>query len=313
VAAGRRNRPSDAARAWDWRLAALAAVLLAAIAAIGAMALRKGPAPPDDRTARLSEEVIDKARPLVDAAQYKAAIDLMEGYVRLSGDDVEVRPLLAEAQFKAGRFDDARATVEALLARAPGNARGLWVKGLLARHDGEDPQPYFKRAADSGDATGDILAAWGLELLTAGNIADARKYLLGARDAGINDARTLAPLGQIALGEGRYTEAESMLAEALNYSRGSARIWAMLAEARIRAGRESEALVTLSEAAVSFPHEGALSMRAAEVACDLGRYDQAETFLDAASRNGADELDVRKLRARIVAERPPATTAPAGE
>jgi Tfp pilus assembly protein PilF len=279
------------------------AVVVLVIVVVAAKILRPERPLPEEEPARLSEEVIDKALPLVEAQQYAPAILLMEAYCRQNPDDAEVRPLLAEALYKAGRYDDARDVVGQLLDRAAENARGLWVKGLLVQRDGGDPRELFRRAAESASASGVIWAAYGRVLLDGGNVAEAKSYLQRARDIGTEDARVLTALGEIALGEGRFGEAESLLSEALDHSLANARAWAMLAEAQKRSGRREEAYSTLRRSVVACPAESALCLGAAEMAFDLHQYEQADQFAQLASERGADEQFVERLKSKISARR----------
>jgi len=277
----------------------LVLLVLAVVVAVMVPVVLRDKSIPLVETVSLSEQVLAKARPLVQKQQYAVAIDLMEAYVASAPEDVEVRPLLAEAQMNDGRFDQAERTTDQLLLRAPLMARALWLKGLLAARRGADPWPFHSKAAGSPDATGEIWAAYGLELLGTGRTAEANEFLRRARSAGIEDARTLAPLGQIELTEGRPDAAERLLTQALATSGQNPRVWAMLAEAQAQSGKLPEALATLEKAIAQFPNQPNFQVRAAEIACQTGRFDLAQTLVDKAASVLGDSPEIHELRGTI--------------
>lgn len=309
----RPKRASPVSRSSSRRFQLVLLVLVAVVAAMIPIVLRprRQQAPKSDAPS-LAEQVLAKARPLVDQGQFATAIDLMRAYVQARPDDVEVRPLLAEAELKAGRDRPAERTVDELLARAPMMARALWLKGVLADKRGGDGRPFYRKAAESPDATAEIWAGYGLVLLTAGRLDEAQKYLTRARSAGITDARTLGPLGQIALEQGRPEQAERLLGDALATERHNPRLWAMLAAAQVKAGRDDDALATLAEAADACGDAPQLLLRAGQIALAAGQTARAEQFLKKASdRLGANDKGVKTLDKAIRAANPNARTMPA--
>ena len=131
---------------------------------------------------------------------YEGARDLMVEYVRAYGDDVQVRPQLAELLLRMGQPAQAEAVADDLLKLRPGWAEVLWTKGMALRAQGKaEYEPFLRQAAESEGATASILSRYGLELLGRKDYEAAEKYLLKARQAGAKDAATLSGLARFAL------------------------------------------------------------------------------------------------------------------
>ena len=247
----------------------------------------------------LAEQVLARSRPLLDKRQYAAAISLMQTYVETHPDDVEVRPVLAEAQMKSARYDQAEQTIDQVLLRAPQMSRALWTKGLLVARRGGEARSFFRRAAESPDASPETWAGFALELLASGQSGAGGDYLRRARDAGLNDARTLGPLGELALRDRRFSEAEALLTEALKTAPRDARIWAMLSEAQIGGGKLELAAETLYRGVTACPAEPSLMLQAAKCYYRIGKYDEARGYLDRAAEALGDDPRVVDLKAKI--------------
>ncbi len=234
----------------------------------------------------LSEQVIRKAQPLLDARQYARAVSLMQTYLRQNVDDVEVRVLLGDALMRLGRNAEAERTIDDVLRRAPQMSRALWTKGELVRRRGEkNAMHFFRLSAQSGDASVEIWAKYGQELLDAGKVEAAREYLDRARKGGLNDARTLGPLGELAVEEQRFEEAEELLREALRTAWDNPRVWAMLARAQKNNAKGALAAETLTDALTACPKEFApgLYIELGEVLWTLQRgEDAAQAYATAA-------------------------------
>lgn len=247
----------------------------------------------------LAEQVLAKSRPLLARQQYAAAISLMAAYVEGHGDDVEVRPLLAEAQMKSGRYAQAEGTIDDVLRRAPRMARALWLKGLLAQRRGADAMDFFRKAAQSPDASAEIWATVGLALLEAGDEAAAGDYLRRAREGGIEDSRTLGPLGELALRAGQFERAEQLLKETLATDKSAPRLWAMLAESQIKRDQLVAAAQTLADAVAACPQATRLVIQAARCNYRIGRYDQARRYVEMAAALSPDDPAVEALKNEI--------------
>lgn len=256
-------------------------VLAIIIAAFAIHLIRSGDEPvggqaSTQRRQSLAGQVLAKARPLVDREQYTAAIELMQAYVRSEPDDIEVRPLLAQALMHADEYETAEKTIDQVLLRAPNMARALWLKGrLVAKRAGKNPADYFIKATESPDVSPEILAACGLEMLLAGELDKASETLSRARERGIDDARTLGPLGEIALRRGRFSQAQELLATAVKEVPNNTRMWLLLAESQKQQGNLDTAIQTLQEAASLLQESAVLYMVVGRYAMELGRPTEA--------------------------------------
>ena len=242
------------------------------------------------RRTTLSEQVIGKVQPLLEAGQYAPAVSLMQTYLRQHGDDVQVRAMLGDALMKLGRREEAESTIDEVLRLAPQMPRALWTKGELVRRSGQkNAMHFFRLSAEGGDASAEIWAKYGQELLDAGKMEAAREYLGRAREGRLNDARTLAPLGELAVRDRRFEEAEELLREALRTAWENPRVWAMLARAQKNNGKVALAAETLTDALTACPKEFApgLYIELGEVLWTLKRgEDAAQAYANAAQSPG---------------------------
>ncbi|MCE5326121.1 MAG: tetratricopeptide repeat protein [Planctomycetaceae bacterium] len=270
-------------------------VLVGMAAAIGGLAIYVGqggdtPTPKAAPADALADEVLSKARGLMQPGGYQGARDLMNAYVRANLADTQVRPLLAEAQMAMGETAAADKTLDDLLALAPRDAQGLWLRGqvLLSRNEPDKAMASFRKAADNGagpSAGAEIWARMGTYLLTLGQRDAAGEYLNRACAGGVRDARTLAPLGEMALEKKDYAKAVDYLAQASALSAGDAAVWQNLAAAQLGAGRVDDCAVTLTQA-LRQRRTGGLLMLMAEVRRRQGRAKEAAEAYAEASHFG---------------------------
>ena len=220
---------------------------------------RPGPSPAEqtrravlDLIAR-ADAVDSKGGPVALVAKrqgYETARNLAARYVQLSDPrDVLVRPALARAQLRLGQLDQAEKTIDGLLRLSPRSAEGLWMKGelLVARGD-EGSAEFFRKAAESDDATPVIWTRYGRRMLIRGRLDEARTYLTRAYQAGQRDPQTLQDLARVAMRDNQFARAEELLAELLRTQPAHPRLLGMLAEAQSRAGRLAEAETSLRRA-----------------------------------------------------------------
>ncbi|MCD6303415.1 MAG: hypothetical protein J7M21_00455 [Planctomycetes bacterium] len=216
---------------------------------------------------------------------YETAVELGRHFVLLSDPkDIRVRPVLAEAQIRLGRLDDAEKTVGALLRLAPRSAEGLLVKGMLLRARGRpDAVDWFIRAARSEQADAGIWSRCGWELLKAGRRDEAEECLARAERAGRADDHTLLGLAMLAMDDGRSEKAEQLLLRLASRSRLNVAGLVMLAEARKNAGKLAEADKTLRRA-IAMQDGPALRERLGDVLVLEHRYaDAADMYVRAAA------------------------------
>jgi len=295
-----------------------------------------------------ADDVLAKAASLIDRGAYSVAADLMRAHVLTDPGDVRVRPMLIEAQLRAGRVTEAEQTADELLQLTPKSAEALWLKAMAVhRRGGADYVAYFRKAVEEGEGTGPaIWAKFGLLMLSEKNVPEAEKYLRRALAAGLRNELTLRGMGEIALHAGRFEEAEKLLAEAVVHNARDPDLWAELAEAQKNVGkmdaaaasvakglalRETGALQklraevlllrkSLPEAAeayakaADFPAQAfECSLRAASAYYRLGKYALAMKYVDRAAEIMPDHPEVAPLLRKIEDARfgKPATTQPA--
>lgn len=202
------------------------------------------------RTEKLRGSAMGRAGELKSLARgaYVQCVKLGEPYLAANPDDVQVRPLLAEAYAQLGQPDKARAMVRQTLALAPANARALWVQAQLERTAGDRAaaERLLARAAASPGADARIDRDYGLWLLRDGRPAEAVAPLTRAADAGRDDLNTELALVEALSRAGQYEQAERRIGRALRQSDRH--------PAALRAG--------------------------VRVYRDLGRYDQAERLAE---------------------------------
>jgi len=283
----------------------------------------------------LAQQVLARSKPLLAQQQYAAAVSLMKSYVDRHPNDVEVRPLLAEALIALNRHDQAEAQIDQVLLRAARQSKALWLKARLMRQRAAPgAMEIFRQAAESPDAEPEMLAAYGLELFSAGQAQDAKHYLQQARHKGLEDARILGALGELALRDEDFPQAEKLLSQAVTDPRSNGRHWAMLARAQKNNNHLEGAVESLQEGIKKFPADrGVLYMelgetlgllhrkteqaeayalastfdplgavaafRAAKCYYDLGQYAQAKSFLDPVIALQPNDPDLQSWKKRI--------------
>lgn len=162
------------------------------------------------------------------------ARDTMAAHVHSHHDDIEIRPLLAQAYMKLGQVAQAETTVDEMLKLDPRNAQMCWMKGELVRKrtNGQgNYMTFFKTALDVSGGSAEISARYGLVLLEAGNAKEARVYLQAALRGGLRDGRTLGSLAKIELQEKHYDKSRELLNEALTVDEKNVGLYVMLAQA----------------------------------------------------------------------------------
>jgi tetratricopeptide (TPR) repeat protein len=246
MANGKTKTPGPKRGSFNWQLpVGLFALACVVVAVTVYLALKKIETPIVVVTEGDTEvkKVLATAKSLLDADRVlegaeviavAQARDTMEAHVHAHPDDIEIRPLLAQAYMKLGQLDLAGKTVDDVLRLNPGDAQMWWMKGELARRQtfGQgDCMTYFKRALDVSGGSAEMSARCGLVLLEAGNAKDARGYLQAALTGGLRDGRTLGALAKIELQEQHYDKTRELLNEALTVDEKNVQLYVMLAQA----------------------------------------------------------------------------------
>lgn len=234
---------------WKWVLLALTCVVVGVTVFISQEPERLTPGPEQVEKPHkpLSDQVLAQVAPLMKQGIYAPARDLMVTYVSKFPNDVEVRPVLAEAQMGMGLYDDAEHTIDNALRLSPRTARVQWLKGQLVRRRGGNFITFYRNAAvESVDATPEIWAGYGQALLAEGNETDAAKWLGKAIEGGQKDAATLGAMGQIEMSAGHWERATDLLGGALDQGERNSHLWALLAETHEKCNRPEQALGALA-------------------------------------------------------------------
>lgn len=178
---------------------------------------------------------------------YEKAAELGRQFVRLSDPrDVLVRPVLAMALLRLGRLDEADKAIADLMALAPRSAEGMLLKAeLIEARGGQGALEWFRRAAESDQATPEIWARYGTALLSAEQYERGEAMLGKAFRAGNKDHQVLWGLAMLAMKTGRYDQAEPRLAELASRIGPSMRVLVMLAECQKENGKLAESEKTL--------------------------------------------------------------------
>ncbi len=264
---------------------------------------------------------------------YEKAAELGRQFVRLSDPrDVLVRPVLARALLRLGRLDEADKTLADLMALAPRSAEGMLLKAeVIEARGGQGALEWFRRAAESDQATPRIWARYGTALLAAEQYDRGEVMLLKAFRAGNKDHQVLWGLAMLAMKTGRYDQAESRLAELASRIGPSMRVLVMLAECqkenakfvesentlrRLLARTEvpelyiplgdvlqlqkkyPEAAETFVKAAETSARKAVASFKAARVYYLLDRYGLAMKYIDRAAAL-VDDPEVMQWRRKI--------------
>lgn len=333
------NETKPKTRASRWYAIWAPLVMTAAVVGLTVFLALREPRPPsrpsDNDGSSLARKVLAQVEGLMELGQYESVVSLAQAYVRSHPGDIEVRPLLAEAQLELRRADQAELTIDELLALAPHSPEALWSKGELVRdRGGSGYADYFRKAADSIEGAGpDILARYAQELLARGRMDEAERYFLRAQSAGARDARVLGGLGTIALQRKQYDRAEGFLAEAVESDRENPHLWVLLSEAQMESGkldlsaatvaeamnacrrkrdlwmmlgtirlrqkRTAEAAEALAEAARYPVVRGRAALGAARCYYDLGEYALAMKYIDLAAVEGIDTPEFADLLEQI--------------
>jgi tetratricopeptide (TPR) repeat protein len=216
----------------------------------------------------------------------------MAVYVASHDDDVEVRPLLAQAYWKLRQNKEAEQVVDAVLLRSPKIAEVLWLKGELVRARGENTYMNdFRRAVECPDAGPKILSRYALELLDANQDEPARRYLNLALEAGSKDPRVLIALGELAAKDRQYDSAEGLLSQAVQADPNADRAFALLADVQKSLGKLDAAARTLQRGA-----EIAHGFDRASLLMQLGELDRRQDKLAPAAEAYVQACNDRLLR-----------------
>ncbi len=186
----------------------------------------------------------------------------------------------AAESFRAGRLEEAEATLRALLDRDPGNAGADFQLGViaLARGRPEEAEPPLRRAAEgSGNAAASLALADALERLGRLAEAEARLRETVARDAGLVEG--WSRLAGLLEARGAHDEALWALAAATRLAPRDARLWNNVAAVQLAANRLAQAKDAARRALAIAPAHALATLNLARVLGAEGDDAAAEEML----------------------------------
>ncbi|HEX6864842.1 MAG TPA: tetratricopeptide repeat protein, partial [Thermoanaerobaculia bacterium] len=197
------------------------------------------------------------------------ALELMEAAVRIHPSWSNLL-VLANAEYRQSRFDDARRHAEELLIRSPGNVDGLKMLAQIELLRNPDRAVALLREAAKSDPGADSLTNLGVSLLLLRRYGEAEASLQralalqpGSPDATLNLADCLTLLGRTAEARRLYTRiAES---GAVSSAPGDWHLFSIRAQALAHLGRTDQALEAIQQALRLSPDNGLLAYEAAVV------------------------------------------------
>jgi len=261
---------------------------------------------PSDRDLRLRW-----GRALAQQERFAEAAEALESARRLGADDAGTLALLADVDERAGRVEEARATLAAAVERYPQDAALAHALGRLWLAEGkvEEALPDLERAALARPKAADYQLDYGRALEASGRTADAEAAYRKAIALSPNLPGAHFALGRLLQREGRKEEADKELAtQPALYERGrqlvaaadiqdaaTSRAWAELREGkaadalrRFRALPESPESLRGQAEALQRLGRHADAVRALERAHELAPEDARIALLLATERSRPD-------------------------
>ena len=180
-----------------------------------------------------SERILETVALLRRRGRSQEAIEFMGKYIAMNGDDVTVRPVLAETFLDIGDATRSARVVADLMRIEPQSPIATWLMGKVMQHRGEENYiTYLRKAADSPRADGKIISDFGLHLLSIDEAAGGREYLKKAYDLGYRHGNALKILGAETFKANDFALAEKYLAEAHGQLPRDVDLLVMLSESR---------------------------------------------------------------------------------
>lgn len=224
-----------------------------------------------------AERAMVRAEDLLSAGQVAPAVAHLESFLATNPSSVPPRAMLARVYLVTEKPDLARQHLDRALAEDANHPAALWVRGLLALADGQDPEPYFARAARQDRAGPVIHAEYGLYLMDTGRADQAEPHLARAVESELDQPAVYEALAQVAFDQGRFDRTVELSSRAVQLDSTSVRGWAMLGEAARQMGDMDRAAEALDRAvACTEPGQKAdVLMQVARLQQSRQQWDQA--------------------------------------
>ncbi len=225
-----------------------------------------------------------KAQLLLEAKDVSGAMNLLNQAVNDRPPALPARLLRANILISQGKFSDAKADDDAVLAMQPQNVEGLYVKAILL-HEAKDDQgandiltrlqPIFDR----------IPRAYYLQALVRQKLGQTELAAASARDyvARVpNDPNGVKLLAQLEMTLGRPDQALAPLQQLFATNRADPQALEMLARVALATGQTQLARDALQKAVDADPNQPALKAQLGGVLVEMGQPDAAVKLLDSA-------------------------------
>jgi tetratricopeptide (TPR) repeat protein len=227
---------------------------------------------------------VQTAAELLDKGDAAAAADKLGELSAASPEDSGLKLIRVAALVSAGEMDEARKSVDALLASDPANIRALAMGAKIARFAGDDAgrRSYLDRAIAAAPADPSTLGAWGDYYLDAKAWPKAEESYAKALAEDPKSADAALGLGRALYREAKYPEAEAELSAAIELEPGSALAYSDRSRARYKQGKYKDAEADLDMAVSKAPDSSWLYLDRGRYRLDMGETAGAEADFDKA-------------------------------
>jgi tetratricopeptide (TPR) repeat protein len=228
--------------------------------------------------------------------RYPLSVDSYNRGLKLRPNSVRGLAGLAQTYAKMGRDQEAEQLLQKVVAANPKDANSLQLAGeLLLNTDPKTSLSFLQRAdAVQSSAHTDLLIAHAYDRLGQAN--ESAKYLNRAKSRGPHDPEVLRAVAGQYRDQGKYDEA---LATLQAIPTKSADVQAELAYTYGLAGRPQDAANLYSRLAKSAKGNIGLDLSAAQAWVNVGRPDEAQSFLDAARQIDANNYRLHAILASL--------------
>jgi tetratricopeptide (TPR) repeat protein len=203
---------------------------------------------------------------------------------------------MAQTYAKMGKDKEAQDLLKKVLAANPKSATDLQLAGELALDTDPNTALGLLKRADTvkPDARTELLVARAYQKL---NQPDAYKaYLQRAESRAPKDPSVLRAVAALYRDSGNYDQAIATLQRVVRQHPDAL---ADLGYTYGLAGKKDEAAATYSEAANRFPKQAGLQLSAAQALVTVGKFDQANSFLDRAASSDPNNYRLHAIRGQM--------------
>ncbi len=241
------------------------------------------PVDPKIEAIRLVQQLLAKG------AAEEAAARLSE-LITAYPDDAVLPMLRVGALASAGKFPEARKTLDSIIASSPDDLAALDMAVKIARFQGDitGRKAYLNAASKVAPSDPRVLVGWGQLWLESSSWAQAEKSFRSALESDSQNAEAEHGLGLALYRLGKFGEASKALDAALVLEPKNAALWADHSRARYQLGYIKEAESDLGKSIELNPGAAWSWFDRGRLRYDDGRLEEAERDLDAAIERQPD-------------------------